>query len=38
MQPRGYCRVALQQAKACGAGLTWHDWSDVLVAATSIGT
>ena len=24
MQPRGYCRVALQQAKACGAELTWH--------------
>ena len=20
----GYCRVALQQAKACGAELTWH--------------
>ena len=24
MQPRGYCRVALQQAKACGAELTWQ--------------
>ena len=26
MQPRGYCRVALQQAKACGAELSSPSW------------